>query len=71
MQLVLLINPALDLLNGLLAFDPASRIDASAALAHGYLAAYHIPEDEPSHPKLFDFAFETTNTIPEIKRTSS
>ncbi|KAJ3305960.1 Mitogen-activated protein kinase [Kappamyces sp. JEL0829] len=58
----------LDLLDKLLAFDPVNRINASQGLAHPYLATYHVPDDEPSCPKLFDFSFESTNTIPEIKK---
>ncbi|CAG8622034.1 14849_t:CDS:2 [Acaulospora colombiana] len=40
-------NPlALDLLEKLLKFDPATRITVEQALAHPYLAAYHDEEDE-------------------------
>jgi serine/threonine protein kinase len=68
MTLVLLfVYLGLDLLDKLLAFDPKNRIDASSGLAHPYLAMYHIPDDEPSHSKPFDFSFEATNTVPEIK----
>ena len=56
----------LDLLDKLLAFDPSSRITATQGLSHAYLATYHV-DDEPSCPKPFDFSFEATNTIPEIK----
>jgi mitogen-activated protein kinase 7 len=61
--------PALDLLNGLLAFDPQNRLTGEKGLEHPYLSAYHIPDDEPAHPKLFDFKFEEATTIPEIKST--
>ena len=37
----------LDLLRRLLAFDPAARLSAAAALAHPYVAAFHCPADEP------------------------
>jgi hypothetical protein len=57
-------------MEGLLAFDPNTRIDAKTSLAHPYLAQYHIPEDEPDHPKLFDFAFEEATEIPDIKGIS-
>ncbi|RKO97077.1 hypothetical protein CXG81DRAFT_26947 [Caulochytrium protostelioides] len=61
-------DPAgLDLLEQLIIFDPAKRIDASQALAHPYLASYHHPDDEPVHPKIFDFSFETASTIAEMK----
>ncbi|KAI8899554.1 kinase-like domain-containing protein [Globomyces pollinis-pini] len=61
-------NLGLDLIDKLLAFDPQHRINASDALCHAYLSMYHVPDDEPSHPKSFDFSFEATNTIPEIKK---
>ncbi len=57
----------LDLLDKLLAFDPNNRITATQGLSHPYLATYHVPDDEPLCPKVFDFSFETVNTIPEIK----
>ena len=45
---------ALDLLEKLLAFNPAKRITVEDALRHPYLEPYHDPEDEP-----------TANPIPE------
>jgi serine/threonine protein kinase len=57
----------LELLEAMLAFDPKDRITAEAGLAHPYLAMYHVPDDEPAHTRPFDFTFELTNTIPEIK----
>ncbi|KAJ3269667.1 Mitogen-activated protein kinase [Terramyces sp. JEL0728] len=59
---------ALDLMNHFLVFDPTKRISASDALGHPYLAMYHVPDDEPNCPTTFDFSFEATNTIPEIKK---
>lgn len=56
-----------DLLEKLLAFDPSRRISATEGLEHVYLAAYHVADDEPLCAKTFDFSFETTTTIPEIK----
>lgn len=37
---------ALDLLEKLLTFDPAARINVDEALSHPYLDAYHDTEDE-------------------------
>ncbi|KAF9288473.1 MAP kinase [Linnemannia elongata] len=59
---------AIDLLEKLLNFDPAARITVEQALAHPYLAAYHEEDDEPSHEKVFDFSFEVTDRIDEMKR---
>ncbi|KAI8920501.1 kinase-like domain-containing protein [Entophlyctis helioformis] len=58
----------LDLLDKLLAFDATLRITAEQSLAHPFLAVYHYPDDEPSHPKLFDFGFEEAKTIEDIKK---
>ncbi|CAH1761697.1 17231_t:CDS:10 [Entrophospora sp. SA101] len=67
-QLYARANPlALDLLEKLLKFDPSIRITVEQALAHPYLAAYHDEEDEPSHEKLFDFSFETVNSLEEMR----
>ncbi|KAL1917873.1 uncharacterized protein VTP21DRAFT_3707 [Calcarisporiella thermophila] len=53
-------NPmALDLLEKLLAFNPAKRISVEDALKHPYLEPYHDPNDEPTAPPIpnsfFDF----------------
>ncbi len=62
-------NPlALDLMGKLLEFDPSKRITAAEALKHPYLAHYHHEEDEPCHPKLFDFGFEMTNDVEDLKK---
>ncbi|KAI8854575.1 kinase-like domain-containing protein [Chytridium lagenaria] len=59
---------ALDLLERLLTFDPAARINVEEALSHPYLEAYHDAEDEPVHDKKFDFSFETVEAIEDMKR---
>lgn len=61
---------AIDLLEKLLNFDPAARITVEQALAHPYLAAYHEEDDEPVHEKIFDFEFEVTDRIDEMKSKS-
>ena len=61
---------ALDLLERLLAFDPAQRITVEEALEHPYLAIWHDPNDEPDAPAQFDFGFETVNDIATMKRSS-
>lgn len=53
---------ALELLEQLLAFDPARRITVEAALAHPYLAAIHEPTYEPCAAQPFSFEFEQTPT---------
>lgn len=60
---------AIDLLEKLLNFDPAARITVEQALAHPYLAAYHEEDDEPVHDSVFDFSFESTDRIEEMKST--
>lgn len=59
---------ALDLLEKLLDFDPASRITVEQALGHDYLAAYHEEDDEPVHEQMFDFAFERVDKIDDMKK---
>ena len=41
----------------MLVFDPRTRISASEALAHEYLAPYHDPSDEPVAAEVFDWSF--------------
>jgi p38 MAP kinase len=48
---------ALDLLEKMLVFDPRSRITATEALSHEYLAPYHDPTDEPAAAEKFDWSF--------------
>ncbi|TPX65862.1 hypothetical protein SpCBS45565_g04864 [Spizellomyces sp. 'palustris'] len=57
----------LELIDRLLTFSPTERITAQEALTHPYLEAYHLEEDEPEHPKQFDFAFEWADDISSIK----
>ncbi|KAI8612395.1 kinase-like domain-containing protein [Chytriomyces sp. MP71] len=59
---------ALDLFDQLLTFNPNERVSAKQALSHPYLSAFHQPEEEPDHPCLFDFAFESAQSIEDIKR---
>ncbi|RKO94901.1 Pkinase-domain-containing protein, partial [Caulochytrium protostelioides] len=59
---------AIDLLEKLLQFDPAARIPVEEALAHPYLEAYHDVDDEPSHPRPFDFSFESLETLDEMRQ---
>ncbi|KAI8840371.1 kinase-like domain-containing protein [Chytriomyces cf. hyalinus JEL632] len=59
---------AIDLFDRLLTFSPVERVTAARALMHPYLAAFHVPEEEPDHPKLFDFAFESAQSIEDIKK---
>lgn len=58
----------LDLMEKLLEFDPTKRITAEEALKHPYLAHYHHEEDEPSYSKTFDFGFELTDNVEELKK---
>ena len=51
-------GPALDLLNGLLTFDPSTRITVEEALAHKYMPPYYEPKDEPVYEKPFTFYME-------------
>jgi mitogen-activated protein kinase 7 len=58
---------ALDLLEKLLKFDPATRITVEDALNHPYLEAYHDVDDEPTHRYHFDFGFEAAESIEDMK----
>jgi mitogen-activated protein kinase 1/3 len=48
----------LDLLEKLLAFNPAKRITVEDALRHPYLEPYHDPDDEPTAPPIPDEFFD-------------
>ncbi|KAJ3229477.1 Mitogen-activated protein kinase [Chytriomyces hyalinus] len=58
---------AIDFLEDLLKFDPSKRMTVEQALAHSYLEAYHNLECEPSHPHMFDFGFESLDSIEDMK----
>lgn len=49
---------ALDLLEQLLAFNPAKRITVEQALKHPYLEPYHDPDDEPNAEPIPDEFFD-------------
>lgn len=55
-------DEALDLLNGMLQFDPEKRISIEEALAHPYLAQLHCLEDEPVADEQWNFEFEVKAT---------
>lgn len=48
-------EPALELLNGMLCWDPTQRCTVVQALSHPYLAAFHNPAAEPVGTAAFDF----------------
>jgi mitogen-activated protein kinase 1/3 len=66
-------EPALDLLEKLLAFNPIKRITVEEALRHPYLEPYHDPDDEPTAKAIpeefFDFDKNKDSlTKEELKR---
>lgn len=62
-------NPdALDLLDKMLAFDPASRIGVEEALEHPYLQIWHDASDEPECPTTFNFDFEVVDDVPSMRQ---
>ncbi|KXN71419.1 Pkinase-domain-containing protein [Conidiobolus coronatus NRRL 28638] len=58
---------AIDLLERLLDLDHTRRITAQEALAHPYLASHHQPDDEPTHDQIFDFSFESVESMDEMR----
>jgi len=48
-------EPALELLGGMLCWDPSRRCTVAQALSHPYLAAFHNPDAEPVAQQPFDF----------------
>ena len=61
-------NPdALDLLDKMLAFDPASRISVEHALEHPYLQIWHDASDEPECPATFNFDFEIIDDVGKMR----
>ncbi|EGF82985.1 hypothetical protein BATDEDRAFT_33909 [Batrachochytrium dendrobatidis JAM81] len=61
----------LEMLEGLLKFDPATRMTVDEALVHPYLEAYHDPGDEPVHDRLFDFSFEIVESMDDMRKLIS
>eukprot|EP00735_Rhodelphis_limneticus_P015118 TRINITY_DN9278_c0_g1::TRINITY_DN9278_c0_g1_i1::g.13289::m.13289 TRINITY_DN9278_c0_g1::TRINITY_DN9278_c0_g1_i1::g.13289 ORF type:complete len:471 (+),score=49.41,sp/P42525/ERK1_DICDI/60.68/3e-153,Pkinase/PF00069.20/1.4e-75,Pkinase_Tyr/PF07714.12/1.3e-34,Kdo/PF06293.9/7.8e-07,Kinase-like/PF14531.1/1.5e+02,Kinase-like/PF14531.1/0.048 TRINITY_DN9278_c0_g1_i1:124-1413(+) len=59
---------AIDLLEGMLKFNPHERLTVEEALRHPYLASLHDPEDEPVAESHFDFNFEKDITDEESSR---
>lgn len=59
---------AIDLLSKLLTIDPRKRISVDEALEHPYLEVWHDPLDEPECPKKFNFQFEVTDDLLEMKQ---
>lgn len=59
---------ALDLLEKLLAFNPAKRITVEDALRHPYLEPYHDPEDEPTAPPIPDEFFDFDRRKDELTK---
>ncbi|CAI5975969.1 unnamed protein product [Closterium sp. NIES-65] len=64
-------EPAADLVQRMLGFDPRRRITFDEALAHPYLAHYHKANQDPPHPNpfQFDLSFEQEEyDIPRIRQ---
>nr|CDS31779.2 mitogen activated protein kinase [Hymenolepis microstoma] len=55
---------ALDLLDRLLAFNPASRITVEEALQHPYLRSFYEPKDEPVCENPFEYEEEKVDEQP-------
>ena len=53
-------HEALELLGGMLCWDPSQRCTVAQALSHPYLAAFHNPEAEPVATTPFDFNGDNT-----------
>lgn len=54
----------------MLQYDPSQRLSAEAALHHYYLRMFHLPEDEPDAPEIFNFDFEKLSPS-ELERKKS
>jgi len=60
-------NPlAFDLIDKMLAFNPAKRITVEEALSHPYLASIRDLDDEPVAEAVFDFDFEKWQLSKEV-----
>ncbi|CAH1796984.1 unnamed protein product [Owenia fusiformis] len=58
-------SQVIDLIEGLLCFDPSSRLTVSAALSHPYMQPYHEPGDEPTIAQPFHIEDEVDD-IPAL-----
>lgn len=58
---------AIDLLSKLLTIDPRQRITVDEALEHPYLEVWHDPLDEPACPRKFNFDFEVSDDLNEMR----
>ena len=62
-------NPAaLDLLKGLLQFDPSQRITVDDALNHPYLQVWRESGAERVHKDTFNFDFEVIDDVEEMRK---
>ena len=52
-------NPiALDLLSKMLVFNPNKRLNVEQCIQHPYFEGLHVPEEEPTSDKFFDWSFD-------------
>ena len=56
-------DAALELLGGMLCWDPSQRCTVVQALSHPYLAAFHNPEAEPVATTPFDFNCDSNSGV--------
>mmetsp|Transcript_11421 Transcript_11421/g.18304 ORF Transcript_11421/g.18304 Transcript_11421/m.18304 type:complete len:378 (-) Transcript_11421:401-1534(-) len=62
---------AIDLLEGLLQFNPKRRLSAEETLKHPYLKQFHNPKDEPTLPNPIKISFDDNKrfTIDEYRKS--